>query len=199
MILGVAGFKRSGKNTFAEFVIEEVLASNGKYPEPEVQYFSAKLKESVGRLFGIENNFLEWADEFKENGIVRVYHGFSDWPNSLIIGREILQRYGTEAHRDIFGEDFWVDQILPIGLNCENRLIIIPDLRFENEARRIRLLGGKIVRINRETFGEEDTHSSEIPLPGKLVDFEIDNNETIDYFRGEVNHFCYHHLFPSLL
>ena len=27
--------------------------------------------------------------------------------------REFLQRYGTEAHRDVFGKDFWLEYTLP--------------------------------------------------------------------------------------
>jgi len=36
-----------------------------------------------------------------------------------ITGRQALQRYGTEGHRDVFGEDFWVDALLPVDSYTE--------------------------------------------------------------------------------
>ena len=46
-------------------------------------------------------------------------HGTDTTIEHSITGRQALQRYGTEGHRDVFGEDFWVDALLPVDSYTE--------------------------------------------------------------------------------
>jgi hypothetical protein len=38
--------------------------------------------------------------------------------------RTYLQRYGTEAHRDVFGQQFWVDATLPLDFDHTDRFVV---------------------------------------------------------------------------
>ena len=93
--------------------------------------------------------------------------------------REFLQRYATESHREIFGEDFWLDYTMPIGGFYSGKNIVITDMRFDNEAVRIRSLGGYRVFIARPGLDDKDQHSSESGVSPELIDYHILNNGTL--------------------
>jgi hypothetical protein len=112
-----------------------------------------------------------------------------------ISGRLALQRFGTEGHRDVFGTDFWVDALLPTTTIIDEHdlpvgpkwpinfmsgldqgdpdICVITDVRFPNEAERIKLLGGEVWEIYREGYKIDDSHASEIRLPSDLIDHTI--------------------------
>ena len=64
------------------------------------------------------------------------------------------------------------------------KLIIIDDVRYEYEANIIRKLGGKLVRIVRNSAQKDDLHSSENSMQSIKADFVLDNNiNLIDNFK----------------
>lgn len=79
--------------------------------------------------------------------------------------RQLLQRLGTEGGRAALGEDIWVKTLFnsPHGAR-----IVIPDVRYANEADEIRRRGGTVVRIVRPGVGPVNDHSSD------KIDFEAD-------------------------
>lgn len=185
MIIGLSGQKQSGKDTVAAYLVKEHGFERKAFADP--------LKQSVAALFGIPFSYI---DKLKMDdvlvGIGRIgqpeYDQWIQYDGEVSKGltfREFLQRYGTEAHRDIFGQDFWLDYTLPVQGFYPGRAIVVTDVRFSNEARRIRELGGMVVRIlngkayeewgNRVDDGDHAArHSSEV------IDFDwdymIDNN-----------------------
>jgi hypothetical protein len=93
--------------------------------------------------------------------------------------RQFLQRYGTESHRDVFGEDFWVDQTLPTDGYYPGRKIVVTDVRFDNEYNRIKELNGVVVRVYREGIEPGiDPHPSE--NYNFIADYNIFNNDGLD-------------------
>lgn len=211
-VIGLAGKKRRGKDTVYASIQKQL---NGETVVRDA--FADRLKISFARLFlepgsQAEPPFKGWTDEdciaftdhFKENGILSLpeFPGGAmpdgmdvhSWNIGEVTGREALQRYGTEMHRDTFGQDFWVDQVLPgrpaRGLQRENVLaekypgadvLVITDVRFPNEAERVRDFGGVIFEVVRPTLDAQDTdtHASETPLPRELVDAQIINDGTL--------------------
>lgn len=130
-------------------------------------------------------------------------------PITNLTGRAYLQNFGSHA-RQVFGDTFWIDQVLPnpmqarvramaeVGLEPEHILeskmqqrypdadiVTITDLRYPNEAERIKLLGGTIWEVQRPGL-VSDGHSSEQPLPRELVDWEIVNDGTLDVLKARV-------------
>lgn len=184
ILLGLTGYKGSGKDTVAAYLIKEYGY--------ERRAFADKLKQSAAALFGINPAEFETLKndenarvriETLDGGEVKVLAGMSV--------REFLQRYGTESHRDIFGINFWVDQVLPVGGYYADRDIVITDVRFVGEALRFNQLRGYVIRVNREIHAEDcdmdedctcgivDRHSSE---SGQLLieaDYELDNSGSI--------------------
>jgi hypothetical protein len=168
MIVGLTGLKGSGKDTIAAHLIK----SYGF----ERRAFADKLKESAAALLKLEPQHFEVLKNspdillaigsFKQNGMFETIVSQST--------REFLQRYGTESHRDIFGQDFWIDQLLPMDGFYADRNIVVTDVRFVNEADRIHALKGYVVRVVRTMFNE-DLHKSEEGQLDIKSDYELDN------------------------
>lgn len=165
-LIGINGLKSSGKDTVAERLIEKY---NYKYIS-----FAAKLKESAASLWGFDP--IKW-EEWKNDSevVISIFSLSSADPHESVTAREFLQRYGTESHRDIFGQGFWVEHALR-GINPSLEKYVIPDTRFENEIDAIHNLGGIVVRIVRDEVESNDTHASEVPPPLHKIDYTIDNN-----------------------
>lgn len=180
-IIGLTGNMGAGKDTVASYLVE--LESG----VAKRQGFADLLKLSAARCFFptcTQKQALLWCDWLKNHGLFGLREA-GDWPDDEVLttttGREFLQHYGTEAHRDVFGRDFWLDAVLPEGRDdCD--LLVIPDVRFENEAGRIARRGGEVWRIERPGH-TGDGHSSEAPLPDAFIDRVIYNEGSLDDLR----------------
>lgn len=176
MIIGLHGNKRAGKDTAYGFI-------KSAYPNAQRLAFADKIKESLAALFGVSIREINTLKE--ERGVFKIE---SESFEHSYTWRSFAQRYGTEAHRDIFGEDFWVDMILPREPEhvAENELLIITDVRFQNEAERIKHLGGHIIYINRLNLFPNDSHISEERLSDEYFSYIINNNASLDMFKERV-------------
>lgn len=182
MILGLVGRKSAGKDT--AFARLQIIGPEYGFAHVYRYSFADKLKQSAAALFDVP---VETWDEAKNNPYARVRltaTGPGDAPTILLSElsvREFLQRYGTESHREIFGGNFWVDQIdiddMPDELN------VVTDVRFPEEAERIFTLGGFLVYINCAPDAYlPDEHASETSLRPKDCEFSIENFERNDNF-----------------
>lgn len=208
ILIGLNGRLHSGKDT-AFLAIQELAAAEDKTARRVG--FVDKMKLSGVRALGYEpENLVEavaLANDIKENGTIivsvlepkRRFRPRRHRVQSLS-GREFWQRYGTEAHREVYGQEFHVDALLPKpqdggggilrdlvledAFDCD--VLVVTDVRFPNEAQRIRALGGKVWKIDADArLGPlpPDSHPSEHGLPDSFVDAKIFNNETLDLFR----------------
>lgn len=176
MILGLHGRSGAGKNACAERL--KLL-----YPDVVEISIAAKVKETLAALLGVNVGDLElWKNQPDRCvALGGLYDGLGFVPDTAWTIREVLQRLGTEAGREIFGEDFWVDQALPDGAfftEQGDKLYVVTDVRFPNEARRVKDLGGHTVCVvgPDENTGE---HPSEIPLS---CDYVLNNLSRDDGF-----------------
>lgn len=182
MLVGLNGLKGAGKDTVGEYLIKEYNF--------ERLSFAEKLKESAAALFGVKPSI--WEDlKNDESAVVEieVNKGLTEGEDIIasVTVRQFLQRYGTEAHRTIFGSDFWVDHALK-GVD-PNKDYVFTDARFENELQRIKSLGGYNLQILRPELSNEDSHASEIPPPPHLIDYSIDNDGDFDRLFDQVDYF----------
>ena len=131
------------------------------------------MKRSVAALLDIPYQEI---DKFKNDPKTQIVFGqnldvesYEMYHRPAMSFREFLQRYGTESHRDVFGHDFWLEHTLPSNGHYNGRKLVVTDLRFANEAQRIKDLGGIIWYIDRLTDREAvDPHASE------TLDFRTD-------------------------
>lgn len=77
--------------------------------------------------------------------------------------RELMQFFGTDIGREMLGKNIWINAAkirIENILKFTNYMCLVPDVRFENEAKTIQELGGRVVYIERTT-DTNDTHESE--------------------------------------
>lgn len=206
-LIGLHGRKRSGKDTAYQIIKDEY---DGLLNVERVG-FADKLKLSACRALGFDGTLeecLALCDRLKEDGgkIFTYYDNDQAIPEGFdITGREFLQRYGTEAHRDVFGDSFWIDAVLPDTGLTESALmtamqarypdvdvLCVTDVRFQNEAQRILDLGGEIwwIDASYRLGGNQDLHPSERPLDPQFITDHIPNNGTVEEFEQKVRRYA---------
>jgi hypothetical protein len=185
-LIGITGGRGSGKDT-AYGIIEEWAVKQNLTAARRA--FADPLKWSFARIWFPDATLeeaVQWCDKIKLNSVIDAGNGVA------VTGRRALQHYGYEAHREIFGEDFWIDQVVPMK-NWRDKfsengrltdICVITDVRYDNEAKRIREAGGVVWKIERET-GTLDSHSSEAGIESYLIDYTIINTD-LDGFKIQV-------------
>lgn len=113
-VIGISGYARSGKDTIAEKLAESGYVRGS---------FADAIREALYRL----NPTI--GDEPLKSKVDRL-----GWETAKAIPevRGLLQRFGTEAGREMFGDNIWIDYLfdsLPDGSK-----VVIPDVRYPNEA-----------------------------------------------------------------
>ena len=185
MVIGLNGRLKSGKDTTFQ-IIQEL------YPHAERVSFADKLKDSAAASLNMSRDSLEKLKNIEDIqlGLIfpateeydEIFNEMIEWSMTI---REYLQRYGTESHRDVFGENFWIDQALPLDVNHFDRLLVVTDVRFPNEVQRVKDVGGTMWKIERETETLFSAHPSEQDLDSYINVF-VDNTGTLDDLRTQV-------------
>lgn len=199
MIIGVCGFIGCGKDTVADYLVN--------FHEFRRESFADSLKDSVAAVFGWDRIMLEGrtkeAREWREK-VDPWWAERLDMPT--LTPRWVLQYWGTEVCRKTFHDDIWIASI-------ENKLrqskddIVVSDVRFPNEIKSIKKLGGKIVWVQRGALPEwydwavkansgnnlainemkiRKVHASEWAWIGNEFDTILDNNGTIDQLYTQI-------------
>ena len=203
MLYGISGFKGSGKDTVADLLVE-------KHGFKKIS-FADKLKDACSTIFEWDREMLtgstdesrEWREEVDEWWAERL--GVEDFSPRLA-----LQWMGTEAGRQVFGENIWCAAMEKYILENPGNYVI-PDVRFRNEFKMIKSMRGTMLRIRRgpepswynvaEVWNaaqkEEktnlmmpgqltDIHPSEREWIGEKFDHVIENEETIENLHNMV-------------
>lgn len=193
MLIGLAGRAGAGKDTFGSCLAEQYSKRYHNWPARTVSFAgTTQMWRSAITALGISDYFdidQDLIDQFKRNAFITV-EGLDD--EFHLTGREYIQHFGTEAHRDIFGEDFWVDRLFQSQggeqLNLPKELIIVTDVRFENEAQAIIDAGGFIIMVCRDSgeySGQE--HSSEQMINAFEIDMFVENKGTKEELLEKAN------------
>lgn len=175
-IIGLNGKKGSGKDTAGAYLATAYGYTRLSFAEP--------LKRSAAAVLDIDPERFETAKNDPT-----AYVEYFDGAHVRITVREYLQRYGTEAHRDVFGPSFWTDMLLARVAADPEPNFVVTDARFENECRALRGIGGVIVEIVREGMDYADAHASEAELPRDLVDYRMYNSGTIPELYAKLDHY----------
>lgn len=182
MIIGLNGRLKSGKDTTYQIIKEAspVLVKQVS--------FARVLKLSAAASIGLSVAQLE---NWKGDESVH----FTRPDGTTFTAREYLQWYGTEGHRDIFGDNFWVDMALPKPHSPEgdwhpsmaynDAIYVVTDMRFPNEVERVVELGGHTVKVIREAETKFSNHPSEQNID-HMIEYFLDNTGTLDDLRINV-------------
>ena len=194
MIIGIVGFIGSGKGT-----VGDILETQGFIKDS----FARPLKDAVSIIFGWPRELLEGDTEVSRQWREQKDIFWSEKFGYDFTPRMALQLMGTEAGRDVFHSDIWVISLLN---RAKGRNVVVTDVRFQNEIMYIQAHMGIILRVKRgpepiwydemlnisdfelrENYMDQfKVHRSEWDWIGCDVDFEIDNNGTLQDLRNNV-------------
>lgn len=189
MLIGLNGKKQAGKDTVYERILH--LYGPGTEADQAVERvsFADKLYESAAAALGVDVEFLRRWKSDPGAGMTLVVPSGDPTPYGdtvvragCLTFREFLQNYGTEAHREVFGQDFWTNAV---DLSHDGRIVVVTDVRFPNEAEAVFNAGGRVVKVvgPEEVEAAGDGHASEAPLPYHQVDTVLFNRHRDDEFR----------------
>lgn len=180
MIIGLTGYAGVGKDTIADVLVRKHGFKRLAFADP--------LREMLYALNPIVDR---WQKDGRPERIIRVKdlvdkHGWDKAKRLEPEIRELLQRLGTEAGRNILGQHVWIEALDDIITNRSGdgedmRNVVIPDCRFENEARYIgNQWMGAVVRVVRPGHGPINGHVSDAGLPHSLIDLDVVNDGSLD-------------------
>lgn len=187
-LIGICGHARSGKDTVGQYL-------NQTRPDTYKLAFADALKAASAAMFGIDlDKFYD--DELKE-------HPDPVWNVSP---RKIAQFFGTEMVRDTLdrlipgmGANFWIQRMAhTLNGQCEivpyeaDEVVVITDVRFQNEYDWIIENGGIIIHLTRP--GAEGTvgipgHASEgsLNFHEPYRTYRLTNDATLEDLHGAVD------------
>lgn len=142
-LIGLTGLAGCGKSTVAD-----ALAERGW----TVVSLADPMKDALAEWFGWSHDRLYGPSEARNAPDPR-------WGG--LTARRALQHLGTEFGRAMH-PDVWIRYALSRAARHDR--VVIPDVRFENEAAAVRAVGGRVVRIVRPGAGldgDAATHASE--------------------------------------
>jgi hypothetical protein len=165
-VIGMSGWARAGKDTVADHLVANYGYTKMSFAEPMKRALVA-LNPKID--YGNMRLNLSW---LVDRG------GWEELKSLSTEIRPLLQRFGTEVGREMFGENFWVD--LAISQIPDGAKVVFADVRFPNEADAIRNLHGEVWRITRDGFGPANDHISEHALDDYTFDQAIDNDSDLE-------------------
>ena len=175
-VVGLTGFAQSGKDTAAGFLVERGWKRLA---------FADILRQSLYNLNPIVSTLTQQGRDPMVMRVQDIVDGIG-WDRAKVEFpeiRQLLQRFGTEVGRELYGENFWVDRVLA-QMN-HNHNYVITDVRFPNELAAVRSVDGLVFKIQRPGNKPANSHASE-DIDGLHVDGVIPNVGTLDQFRAAV-------------
>jgi hypothetical protein len=151
-IIGISGKIGSGKDTFAELLAEQL---HGKV---ERHALADKLRLITEIVSGVR---MTTTHEVNKPFCNEIRNYTQDQKNIVIkqfnktIG-ETLQLVGTDLFRDNYDTDIWVKSFFNKELDDklnDGKIIVVPDVRFINEANYILKEGGYLIRLEGDPMG----------------------------------------------
>ena len=171
----VSGYKDSGK----DFVSGE-LSNSLRFSD--IVAFATPMKDILSVMFGISKSDL---DKYK-NDADSIYIGTEGICDELYDTteitdfRSIIQRFGSEAMKPIFGKDVWVDLLLKMIKTLDAEYVIVSDWRFINEYEGVNDMFDVVtVRVDDHNL-LAGTHDSEHQLDDFQFDYRINNTAKTD-------------------
>lgn len=172
-LIGIHGPAEVGKDSVGRYLCREHGYIRQAFADP--------VKRTAQQMFRLTDDET-WKDELKQQ--VNEFWG--------ITHREMFQKVGTEAGREIFGEDLWIRNWLKFYEEHKDVTnIVVTDVRFDNEADIIRELGGVVwhVSSSRPTAlsRQAQQHASEKGIKFKPGDFRVANDSSFAALYAKID------------
>lgn len=185
-LYGMGGLLRSGKDTISDRLVEKHGYVKLGMSDPLHQAMMT-LDPIVGKKVinlsdaSMKKDLLEvveevsYVDATEELGYTKAKEIYPEY-------RRLLQAFGTDVMRNMFGENVWVDlaaQRIEELREEGKENIVITGIRYPNELRMLVNLGGQSIWVDR-TSSVASTHSSETSVHPSQFDSVLDNTGTLE-------------------
>jgi hypothetical protein len=169
-LIGINGEIGCGKTTITNYLCKKLGA---------VEYMFAEPLKQIGKILGFEHSQVFGTQEEKLE-INKFWN---------ISGRHFLQVFGSEVCRDYVpqvlpnmnfnGSTMWVRLFEKFYGDKLDTKVIVSDVRFEDESKKIKELGGLIIRIIRPKaeIVDEPTAEQSLPDQDKLTEHLVHKSE----------------------
>ena len=208
MLVGICGYARSGKDTVADRLVQELGLDRYSFAMPLKRVVNAFLGWPVDDMDlpfkdqkvdvdapdeVIAQRANEAMDEYFKYGL-NYYKGAisaflelsggmfaspEDEARTLISPRRAYQYFGTEVMRSA-NPNVWID-IAPVDNT------IIPDVRFHNEAEWIHQNSGILIRVERPDAMPVAVHESEKYVEELVADYIVENTGTLEELYDKID------------
>lgn len=199
-LYGITGKAGSGKDTLASRMLRTTSLREGRtggvisLADP-IKELAAEVLSSL--LPDYTASLLDAMDrtsyrEVKEQKFSTLFHKCPAQLEDLSL-RGVWQDIGS-SFRNSIHPDVWALRCLAKidvinNVNNNNTLIIVPDVRYDNEATLLKQAGATIIKVVRDGIEEVRAHESEGGISTSLVDIVIHNNGSIQDLDNRVKEF----------
>ena len=201
MIIGLVGFIGAGKGTVGDLLEQKGFIKDS---------FAKPLKDACAVMFGWPRDLLEGDTEESRNWREQPDDFWSEKMGKKFSPRLALQLLGTEAGREVFHKDIWVNSLLK---RAGDKNVVITDVRFKNELKFIQKNNGIVIRVKRgpepewyedaikvnkgdrhigwalakDRLKRKGIHVSETDWVGSKFDYTIENDGTLEDLGKKVD------------
>lgn len=213
----LTGRAGAGKDTFADLFADRLATKDKRGIErfafadavkdalyrlnPRVAVLVVEEEDAESRTYITDYPYTEYPKKIHTSRLTDVVDALGwDEAKKLPEIRSLLQRMGTEAGRNIHGENTWIYALdneirdAQLSYSQEGELlphIIITDARFENEVQFARHLGCTIVEVRRDVrTTSTPSHVSE--MLDTEADYVIDNNGSLSDLKELARRLYWH-------
>lgn len=171
-IIAFCGHKQSGKSTAANEFIKSAV-------HPARLSFATPIKRALLAMGFTHKEIYEGDKE-------RIIDAIGVSP------RRLMQTLGTDWGRQMIHSDIWLI-LFERAMNLHNAsntdLVVIDDVRYDNEAAKIKQLGGVIIHVKNlyAPHRLSDTHSSERGIHTDFITHTLYNNGTLEEYIAQVH------------
>lgn len=185
-LIGVAGVIGAGKDVIANHLIDRWGFQRLGFSFALKQEVGQRLRRTLLAYWRLTESDIPPAPE-AEQGIIDLL-----LQTKPPVVRELLQEYGTEVRR-ADDADYWVHKWCSLAAKDWTRRLVVPDVRFDNEAKIIQRWG-VLVKVVRPTTASpaQTTHASETGValwPDSAFDAVFMNEKSIADLEARVDDF----------
>jgi hypothetical protein len=171
-VIGICGYATAGKDSVAAHLARRYGYKHVSFAD-RIREFAA----FVDPIVGVRCGFVPSSDSL----LVRYNealseHGYAEAKRRYPRLRQFLVSLGEGARRFI-APDVWLDAVLPPGYIGPD--VVVSDVRYPNEGKRVKQLGGVTIRVDRPGVGPANEHEAQHTLEIE-VDAVIVNDGTLD-------------------
>ena len=183
-VLGISGEAGSGKDTAANFIQQYIYENTNS--SVKIVRFADPLKEGLSTMLNVDIHY------FQDPDLKNTKIDFYD-----VSPRYLMTSLGTDWGRKMVRNDIWLLAFRKRIQDSEADVILVPDVRFNNEASEIIRMGGKIISVQKPVYNPIISHESEQGIDPSFFSETVQNDGSLEKLQCSVVK-VFKNLFPQL-